>query len=100
MGESTNHADTFGRHGDPDPTKWDEAEAVTGRERGPAPDNSTFNSRSKMVRRSENKAVTAAENKATAGSDPTADDTTCPECGFVAKTPAGLVSHQRTHQDD
>ena len=43
-----------------------------------------------------NKAKTApAEDKSADASE----DTTCPDCGFVAKTAAGLAAHQRSHED-
>ncbi len=40
--EATTHAETFGRHGKPDPSKWDEADAVTGRPADKPPANSTL----------------------------------------------------------
>ena len=63
MAESKNHADTYHRHGEPDASKWDEAQAVTGREPDTAPENSTFATRAKQVQSGENKAVQASEAK-------------------------------------
>ena len=59
------------RHGDPDPSEWDEAQAVTGRDndtplRGEdtyAVPNTTFAERSKAKQSAETKAVQTAENK-------------------------------------
>ena len=62
MAEAKNHADTYQRHGDPDASKWDEAQAVTGRQPDTAPDNSTFATR-KQMQSAENKAVSASESK-------------------------------------
>lgn len=72
--EATTHADLYQRHGDPDPSKWDEAEAVNGRPSDVAGPNSTLASRAreragvKQVDASEveDKAVTAAATKAPA----------------------------------
>jgi hypothetical protein len=84
-GPATELADTFHRHGEPDPSKWDEQEAVTGRpndtplrgEDEPAVPNSTLAERAGARQRSEkrvdaetkdteNKAVTSALTKAPA----------------------------------
>lgn len=62
MAEATNHADTYHRHGDPDPSKWDEADAVTGREADPVPTNTSFADRAKAGT-AENKQVQSAEAK-------------------------------------
>ena len=40
--EATTHADTYHRHGDPDPSKWSGAESVTGRPADVPPTNSTL----------------------------------------------------------
>lgn len=82
MPEATEHTDTYHRHGDPDPSKWDEGESVTDRPndtplRGvdePAVPNSTLASRAKARKVGakqvdkdedavENKAVTSAAKK-------------------------------------
>lgn len=57
--EATNHADTYGRHGDPDPGKWQKAEAVTGRPADTPPRNSTLAERAAL--RTGAKQVDAAE---------------------------------------
>lgn len=62
MAEATTHADTYHRHGDLDPSKWDEAVAVTGREADPVPQNSTFADRAKA--RGGNKAVQPSDAEA------------------------------------
>lgn len=60
------------RHGDPDPDKWEEAEAVTGRPADVPPDNSTLASRAKARVKQvdpddvEDKAITKAPAKAKA----------------------------------
>lgn len=56
------------RHGDPDPSQWQEAEAVTGRPADEPPDNSTLSSRSGGAKKVdaddvEDKAVEAAPAK-------------------------------------
>lgn len=79
--EATATADLYHRHGDPDPSKWNEAESVTDRpndtplEDVPAPSNyavpnSTFADRAKaekaaakQVTQAEDKAVTTARTK-------------------------------------
>ena len=62
MAEATNHAETYHRHGQPDPSKWQKAEAVTGREADPVPENTTFAQRAKAGA-AENKQVQSAEAK-------------------------------------
>lgn len=59
MAEATTHAETYHRHGDPDPSQWDEAVAVTGREADAVPSNTTFADRA----RGQNKAVQSSEAK-------------------------------------
>lgn len=63
MAEATNHGETYHRHGDLDPSQWDEAEAVTGRESKVAPRNSSFADRAK----GQNKAVQSSEAKSLDG---------------------------------
>lgn len=77
MPEATSHAETYHRHGDPDPDKWEEAEAVTGRPNDNAPgsvvQNSTLASRAAAAAKAtakevkadstEDKAVTSASTK-------------------------------------
>lgn len=60
--EATSAADTLHRHGDPDPSNWDEAQAVTGRPQDQPEANTTFAERAKG--RKGTKAVQSAENKA------------------------------------
>lgn len=65
MAETT--ADTYHRHGDPDPAKWEEQPAVTGRPndlRDGEVTNTTFADRAKTD--GENKAVQSAEGKSLA----------------------------------
>ena len=62
MAEATNHAETYHRHGQPDPSKWQQAEVVTGREADPVPENTTFAQRAKAGA-AENKQVQTAEAK-------------------------------------
>lgn len=62
MPEATNHADTYHRHGEADPTGWVEAEAVTDREADAVPDNTTFADRAKAGA-AENKQVQSSEAK-------------------------------------
>ena len=40
--EATTHAETYHGHGDPDPSKWEKATAVTGRPVDTPPPNSTL----------------------------------------------------------
>lgn len=61
MPEVKNHAETYHRHGDPDPSQWDKAEAVTGRESDTAPANTSFADRAKQS--GGNRAVQSAEGK-------------------------------------
>lgn len=67
MPEAKTHAELYHRHGEADASKWDEAEAVTGRDVDPAPENSTFAERAK--RAGGNKAVQSADAKATDDED-------------------------------
>lgn len=77
--EATSHAETYHRHGDPDPSKWEEAQAVTDRpndlEPGSTVHNSTLAERAKANKAkpaakvvdedaAENKAVQSSEAKA------------------------------------
>lgn len=63
MPEAETHAETYHRHGEADPSNWDEAEAVTGRKPDTAPTNTTFAERAKAGA-AENKQVQSAEAKA------------------------------------
>lgn len=64
--EATTHADLYLREGEPDPSEWEEAEAVTGRPADVPPGNSTFAERAKASGKAEVKVVEGkdAENKA------------------------------------
>ena len=55
-------SETYHRHGEPDPSQWDEAVAVTGREADAVPENSSFADRAKAIK-AENKQVQSAEAK-------------------------------------
>ena len=66
MSEATEHAETYNRHGEPDPAEWDEAVAVTDRASDEPSPNTTFAERAKAMQRSENKAVSKSESKAPA----------------------------------
>ncbi len=48
------HAETYHRHGDPDPSNWDEAKAVTGRPADKPGDNTTFAGRAKAAGKASN----------------------------------------------
>ena len=58
--EATTHAETFHRHGDPDPSNWDEAQAVTGRPADEPTSNSTLAERA-TARKGDAKQVDADE---------------------------------------
>lgn len=45
MAEATTHAETFERHGKPDPSRWEKAKAVTGRPADAPTPNSTLAAR-------------------------------------------------------
>lgn len=73
--EATTPADTLHRHGDPDPSEWQEAEAVTGRPNDEASPNSTMADRAKARKQVdkdsdvvEDKAITKAPAKKAAAS--------------------------------
>lgn len=46
----------------------------------------------------EDASSTSEDNDGSEENEPS-DDTTCPDCGFEAKTPAGLAAHRRSHED-
>jgi hypothetical protein len=57
--EVKNHAESYHRHGEADPSEWDEATAVTGRPADQPTENTTFVQRAKA----ENRQVQSAEAK-------------------------------------
>ena len=62
MPESTNHAETYHRHGTADSSKWVQSDAVTGRKADTVPQNTSFADRAKAGTAG-NKAVQSSEAK-------------------------------------